>query len=285
MIQFSIVYNTNKRLRKDGTAPIRIRAYQNGRRKYIQTKLFVTPKQWSKKYNKVIGHPNELQYNAEIRRQLDGVEAYALERIKRQGSITLDQLEDYFKYGDIQSFTDFWIYELEADKKLEKRTKKNHRTALNYFLEFQKEVKFGELSYNLIHDFDTFLYGKGLHTNTVYTHHKQVKKYINLAIKKDLLEPNKNPYLKFQVKTAPTERIVLSQEELAKIEAMNFTRDNVHLDLVRDMFLFSCYTGLRFSDTCAIRYEDIDQDKEGMILNIIAKKTTKTDAFAPLQAL
>jgi len=90
----------------------------------------------------------------------------------------------------------------------------------------------------------------------VYTHHKQVKKYIHLAIKKDLLEPNKNPYLKFQVKTAPTERIVLSQEEVAKIEAMNFTRDNVHLDLVRDMFLFSSYTGLRFSDTCA-RYEDI----------------------------
>lgn len=275
MIQFSVVYNTNKRVNKNGKALIQVRAYQNGRRKIFSTKLFVRPNQWSKKYNKVIDHPNELQYNAEIRRQLDGIEAYVLERIKRQGSITLDQLEDYFKYGDIESFTDFWIFELEADKRLEKRTKKNHKTALNYFLNFQKEVKFSELTYNLIHDFDTFLYGKGLHINTVYTHHKQVKKYINLAIKKDLIEPNKNPYLKFQVKTAPTERIVLSQEEIATIEAMTFTRDNVHLDLVRDMFLFSCYTGLRFSDTCAVSYENIDQDKEGMILNIVAKKTTK----------
>ena len=275
MIQFTIVFNDKKRLKKDGTASITIRAYYDTKRKYIPTGLYIKPSQWSKKYNKVIDHPNELQYNAEIRRQLDGVEAYVLERIKRQGSITLDQLEDYFKYGDIESFTDFWIYELEADKKLEKRTKKNHRTALNYFLEFQKEVQFSELTFNLIHDFDTFLYAKSLHINTVYTHHKQVKKYINLAIKKDLLEPNKNPYLKFQVKTAPTERIVLSQEELAKIEDMNFTRDNVHLDLVRDMFLFSCYTGLRFSDTCALSYEDIDQSKEGMILNIVAKKTTK----------
>ncbi|MBL4649880.1 MAG: site-specific integrase [Aureispira sp.] len=275
MIQFVITFNDKNRLKKDGTASIAIRAYENRKRKYIPTGLYIKPSQWSKKYNKVIDHPNELQYNAEIRRQLDGVEAYVLERIKRQGSITLDQLEDYFKYGDIESFTDFWIYELEADKKLEKRTKKNHKTALNYFLEFQKEVQFSELTYNLIYDFDSFLYGKGLHINTVYTHHKQVKKYINLAIRKDLLEPNKNPYLKFQVKTAPTERIVLSQEELAKIEDMNFTRDNVHLDLVRDMFLFSCYTGLRFSDTCALSYEDIDQDKEGMVLNIVAKKTTK----------
>ena len=39
--------------------------------------------------------------------------AYVLERIKRQGSITLDQLQDYFKCGDIGSFSDFWIYELD----------------------------------------------------------------------------------------------------------------------------------------------------------------------------
>lgn len=69
MIQFTISFNEKKRLRKDGTAPIVIRAYENRRRKYISTGLFVTPKQWSKKYHKVIDHPNELQYNAEIRRQ------------------------------------------------------------------------------------------------------------------------------------------------------------------------------------------------------------------------
>ncbi|BDS10935.1 site-specific integrase [Aureispira anguillae] len=275
MIQFTISHNFKNRLKKDGTAPVQIRAYHNKARKYIPTGIFVTPAQWSKKYNKVIDHPNALQYNAEIRRQLDELEAYALEWIKKHGAMTLEQLDSYFNYGNVQSFTEFWEYELAQDTKLEKITKKKHRTALNYWKGFQKDVKFSELTYSLIHDFDTYLYAHKLHVNTVYTHHKQVKKYINLAIRKDLLDSNKNPYLKFKAKTVPTERLVLSEEEVKKIEALTFREEESYLDLIRDMFLFSCYTGLRFSDTCAISYEDINHSEEGMVLNIVAKKTSK----------
>ncbi|WP_052592159.1 site-specific integrase [Aureispira sp. CCB-QB1] len=276
MIQFKIVYRSkNKKLRKDGTAIIQIIAYQNRKRRYISTGLFVEPRYWSNRLNQVIDHPQAAEYNAEIKRQLNELEVFAFDWLRQHGAITLEELNHHLKYKDSKSFTEFWKYELEHDTRLQKGTKKKHQTALNYWIAFQKDVRFSELSFRLIRDFDTFLFGKGLHINTVYTHHKQVKKYINLAIRQDLLEPNKNPYLKFQVKTAPTERIVLSREEVAQLEAMTFTKENRHLDLVRDMFLFSCYTGLRFSDTCAIQYEDIDQDKEGMTLNIVAKKTTK----------
>ncbi|WP_052600380.1 site-specific integrase [Aureispira sp. CCB-QB1] len=41
------------------------------------------------------------------------------------------------------------------------------------------------------------------------------------------------------------------------------------------MFLFSCYTGLRFADTAHLKYENIDVTKEGLVLNIIAQKTNK----------
>ncbi|WMX12388.1 site-specific integrase [Aureispira sp. CCB-E] len=275
MIQFVVVYNFKNKLKKDGTALVQIRAYLEGKRKYFSTGIYLKPSQWNKKSHQVQNHPQSLQYNAEIRRQLDELEAYVLDWIKKHGSMTLEQLENYFKYDDVQSFTDFWRYELEQDTKLTKITKKKHKTALNYWGEFQKNVKFSELTYNLIDDFDTFLFGKGLHTNTVYTHHKQVKKYINQAIRRGLLEATKNPYLNFTPKTQPTERIVLSTEEVERLEVLTFERNEFYLELIRDMFLFSCYTGLRFSDTCAIRHKDIDQDKEGLLLNIVAKKTSK----------
>ena len=276
MIQFAVVYNSrNKKLRKDGTASVQIRAYLDKKRKYFATGIYVTPLQWSKKNNQIINHPHSLQYNGEIRRQLDELETYALDWIKKHGEMTLEQLEGYFKYDDVQSFTDFWKYELEQDSKLTKITKKKHKTALNYWTNFQKDVKFSELSYNLIYDFDTFLFSHKLHINTVYTHHKQVKKYINQAIRRGLLDVNKNPYLNFTPKTQPTERIVLSTDEVERLEALTFERNEFYLELIRDMFLFSCYTGLRFSDTCAIRCKDVDQDKEGLVLNIVAKKTSK----------
>jgi integrase len=276
MIQFAVVYNSrNKKLRKDGTAPVQIRAYLDKKRKYFTIGIYVTPLQWSNKSNTIINHPNSFQYNAEIRRQLDGLEVYALERIKKYGSITLEQLNDFFKYEDVGSFTAFWKYEMENDTKLAKETKKKHGTAFNYWVKFQKEVQFSELTYNLVDAFDKFLYAHQLHVNTIYTHHKQVRKYINLAVKRGVFDVNKNPYLNFKPSMQATERIVLSTDEVERLEALTFDREEFYLELIRDMFLFSCYTGLRFADCSAIRCKDIDQDKEGLVLNIVAKKTSK----------
>ncbi len=275
MIQFSLKYNFKKKLRKDGTAVIHIIAYLDRKRKYISTKIHVKPRQWSKRLSKVIDHPNAHTYNAEIQRQINELENYTYDWVRKHGSITLGQLEGYFKYEDNGSFTEFWKYELANDTKLEKETKKKHKTALNYWTKFKKDVQFSELTYNLIRDFDTFLYKHQLHTNTVFTHHKQVRKYINLAIRSDLLDLNKNPYLKFTPKLVPTERTVLTVGEVQQIEALTFSKEEFYLELIRDMFLFSCYTGLRFADTAHLKYENIDATKEGLVLNIIAQKTNK----------
>lgn len=275
MIQFTVVYNYKNKLRKNGTGLVQLRAYSKGQCRYFSTNIYVTPFQWGKKINQVIDHPNTFQYNAEIRRQLNELESYTYEWIKKHGSMTLQQVEDFYRYEDVQSFTAFWKYELEHDTKLAKETKKKHKTALNYWTQFRQDVKFSELNFSLIHDFDTFLFSKNLHTNTVYTHHKQIRKYINLAISKEMFDVNKNPYIRFTPKTKPTERIVLTQEEVGRIEALTFDEENHFLKMVRDMFLFSCYTGLRFSDTKNIRFKNIEKDKEGYLINIISKKTDK----------
>jgi integrase len=275
MIKFSVIYNFKKKLLKDGTALIQIRAYSKGKRRYFSTGIYVTPFQWSEKLNQVIDHPNTFQYNSEIRRQINGLEAFAYGIIQKQGAISLQQLDAFFKYSDTESFTAFWQYEYKHDTMLAKETKKKHKTALNYWIQFRKDVKFHELDFNLIHQFDQFLYDKNLHINTVYTHHKQVRKYINLAIKKAIFDANKNPYLHFKPKTVPTERVVLTQEEVLQLEQLTFTKENQFLALIRDMFLFACYTGVRFADLRAIRYRDIEKDQKGFVLNIIAEKTGK----------
>mgnify|MGYP002623900940 CR=1 FL=1 len=275
MIQFSIVYNYKKRLRKNGTAEVQIRAYQNGKAKYFSTGIFLTPYQWSKKQLKVIDHPNSFEYNAEIRRQLDNVEAFSLHWVKAKGSITLEQLEHFYRYDDAGSFTAFWQCEMEEEKQLTARTKKNHKTAFNHWIAFRKDVQFTELDFNLVREFDKYLHGLKLHLNTIYAHHKQVRRYINLAIKKGLIEVNNNPYLHFSPKTKESERTVLLKEEVSKLELLEFSKKDFFLEVIRDMFLFACYTGLRFSDLHQLRHENIEQDESGLLLNIVAQKTGK----------
>ncbi|WP_052600295.1 site-specific integrase [Aureispira sp. CCB-QB1] len=275
MINFSIVYNRKHQLRKNGTALIQIKAYLNNKAKFFSTNIYVTPKQWSPKRKQVVDHPNAMAFNNEIRRQIDRMETYALELIKKQGSVTLTQLENTKRYEDLNSFTEFFEYEMTNSSTLAKETKKKQKTALNYLKKFRKKILFADLTYDLILEYDRFLASHGLHVNTIYTHHKQLRRYINVAIKRDIFDANKNPYKKFSPKQVKTERTVLTQQEVVQLEQLSFGREEFYLELIRDMFLFSCYTGLRFADVRSVKRENIEQDYLGYVLKIVAQKTGK----------
>lgn len=63
--------------------------------------------------------------------------------------------------------------------------------------------------------------------------------------------------------------VYLTQDELQALEDFEPSEDNPRLGLVRDVFLFSCYCGLRYSDVERLKEEDIHDDA----INIITKKT------------
>jgi len=132
MIQFRLVYNVKKKILQNGTALIQIRAYQNPKRRYISTGLYIKPSQWSKRLLKVIDHPNANEYNAELLRQVVELENYVFEWVRRYGSMTLDQLENFFKCRDSQSFTEFWVYDMSwsMTKSCRKRRKKSNERHL-----------------------------------------------------------------------------------------------------------------------------------------------------------
>ncbi|MDR0661362.1 MAG: site-specific integrase [Prevotellaceae bacterium] len=66
------------------------------------------------------------------------------------------------------------------------------------------------------------------------------------------------------MKTETTSREFLSPEELEALELVSIPANQQHLQKVLDMFLFSCYTGLRFSDMATLNknsIRDINGDK------------------------
>ena len=66
----------------------------------------------------------------------------------------------------------------------------------------------------------------------------------------------------------------LTEEELLAI--MTFPTHRSAIDRARDVFLFSCFTGLRFSDVMNLRWSNI----KGDIIDITAKKTSHRQRFA-----
>ncbi|MCR9253711.1 MAG: site-specific integrase, partial [bacterium] len=80
--------------------------------------------------------------------------------------------------------------------------------------------------------------------NTAMKHIERLRKMINLAIKIEWLD--KDPFAKFSPKFNRTKRGYLNEEELNNIINKEFKIER--LQQVRDLFVFSCFTGLSYSE-------------------------------------
>lgn len=103
---------------------------------------------------------------------------------------------------------------------------------------------------------------KPLCRNTANTVLKKLKSVFNNAIRKELIL--RNPFFGFKLVGVKTNRVALSYEEILAI-ANSPLGDNASLQKVRDIFLFSCFTGLRYGDAMRLRKEDVKADRNGRL--------------------
>jgi hypothetical protein len=145
-------------------------------------------------------------------------------------------------------------------------TNKGYTTTLNHLKEFQKsynkKIDFDTIDIDFYNDYVKFLMHElKLRYSTIGDHIKRLKTILNEATERGI---NKNLAFKskyFSKLNEETDSIYLSEKELQEIENLDLA-DNVRLEKVRDLFLVSCYTGLRYSDYSVLRAEQI---KDGFI--------------------
>jgi integrase/recombinase XerD len=179
-----------------------------------------------------------------------------------------------------KSFTDFFkkSIDLETDKAY--NTVRGYKSTFNYFKEFRINVDFGQLTYECVEAFDKFLRKKNCDTNTLHKHHKNVKKFINLAINKG----NKiiNPYASFKVRKIETEIEYLDFSDLKKLIEIYDKGDLEHKLLkVLRYFLFSATcNGLRYSDVAQLTPDDVHGDM--LVFTPVKTKGVRKSLTVPL---
>jgi integrase len=146
--------------------------------------------------------------------------------------------------------------------------------------QFSPKANFGDLSYDFVQQFDLYM-GKvrGNAIGGKFTRHKCLKAIINEAIKKKFMALENNPYRYFKIKASIGKRNFLSIDEVKKLMIKEIPEKNTLLHKVRDLFLFSCFTGLRYSDVMNLKFENIKSDPE--IIKLTMSKTGK-DIAIPL---
>ncbi|MDP9077075.1 MAG: site-specific integrase [Bacteroidota bacterium] len=104
------------------------------------------------------------------------------------------------------------------------------------------------------------------------------KKIVLECMKRGLLTTD--PFLGFKSKRNEVTPVALTKEELIKITNKSF--DIERLSHVRDIFLFSCYTGLTYIDAYKLRNTDIVIGIDGGMWIITTRQKTNSSTRLPL---
>ena len=276
-IEYSLRFNRKKRLDINDNAPIEIRMYLNGKASYKGTGISITPEGWNKSKNR----PKDNFINRKCETIISELKVFELEFRQKNGRFTVQD----FKFQHLPeavpepinlSFTKYVAEQLQAERVLNQTSLRSRKLTFEYLKKFRFDIGFNDINYQMVKDFEFFLIGNNLHINTISKHHQHFKKYIKQAIKSGISV--KNPYDDFVIKKADAYSSFCTADELKRLENLTFDkadRKEKFLERCRDMFLFSAFTGLRYSDTEKITAKHFQYSKEGLTLDYQANKTKK----------
>lgn len=286
-INFSTVFNRKNKLDKSGEALIHIRANQNGKSIYFSTNISILPIYWNDTKKELRNtHPQYITLNRQINELKEKLINLSAKIFDRKKYVTLELITEYYNNQTKvnNSFLDFYESELKTINQSWKTTSME-QTTLKELKDFKKQIFFDDLNFELLTDFVTLLEKRGKHQNTVYKYIKHIKKYVNIAIRKDLLDANKNPFIKFSYKQIEGQREYLRTDEFFKLLNFTLPENKKHLQNVFDIFLFGCFSGLRISDLMELSKTDLKQSiKDGYYIERKMIKT-KFNVYIPLDNL
>lgn len=120
---------------------------------------------------------------------------------------------------------------------------------------------------------------KKCNNNTAVKYVRNFRKTLKICLYNDWLD--KDPTTRYEGKMKEVERDFLTEEELFKIYNKKISSER--LQLVRDIFIFSCYTGLAYIDVKGLKKDHIGIGIDGE--KWIFKNRYKTDTKSKIPVL
>lgn len=131
----------------------------------------------------------------------------------------------------------------------------------NHLMNFRDGLTFDFFDEKGLNDYVTYLRDvKEMRNSTIGKQLSFLKWFLRWAFKKGVHQNNAYDSYKPKLKSTQKKIIFLTWEELNKLREFEIPAAKQALDRVRDVFLFQCFTGLRYSDVFNLRRSDIKGD-------------------------
>ena len=280
-----LFYLKGKHKEKDVKVPIYLRLTVNGKRSELSISRKVDPQKWNARTGKMKG--TNLESN-ELNQYLDTVRSI-INRIHRQlvednKTFTSSDVKNLYlgKEEKLKMLLELFDEHNQQMKKLidiefALGTYKRYYTTRNHIAEFVKsefqksDIPVRDVNLKFIKGFEYFLKtAKDCNHNSALKYINNFKKIIRMAVAHEWI--SKDPFYNYKVQFKTVEREFLSKEELQTLVDKEI--DGERLNVVRDMFVFCCYTGLSYIDVQKLHPDNIVKHIDGSLW--IKSKRTKT---------
>lgn len=125
-------------------------------------------------------------------------------------------------------------------------------------MKFDENITFESLDESRLTDYVNYLRNKkDFRNSSIEKQLKFVKWFLRWSIRKSYNDNNAFLTFKPKLKTTQKKVIFLTADELTKLREYSIPETKRYLGRVRDIFLFCCFTGLRYSDVFNLKRTDI----------------------------
>jgi len=279
----------------ENLSPIYLRITVNGCRAEVAMQKYVNPENWDSSINRVRGNGTEARkINEFLDKEKGRVILLKDELLNRGEEITSEKLkEKYLGISEKKGTTFLKFFKKHNDDMKERINKdfsnttwKRYETTYDHVKSYiNKEFKKNDVLLNSIdHEFIVGLEhylktkDKPCDHNSTMKYLGNVRKITNLALNSDYIE--KNPFRKFKIKYNKVKQEFLLWDDLKKIENLKIKIQR--LDLVKDLFVFACYTALEFIDIEELNESHYQIESDGSKWIIKERSKTGITCYIPI---
>ena len=282
----TLFYLKDERRDKNGKAGLYLRITVDGRRTSISLSRKIDPSKWDSRMNKLKGKGVEAEelnrFMATIRHKVNKIQHHFIE--EGRPFTVHDVKEKYLgkdkKYKMLIQLFDQHNHQMEKLIGIEFAlgTWKRYFTTRSHVAEYVKkeycknDIPVNDVDLKFIKGLEYFLkVTKACNHNSALKYVNNFKKIVRIAVANDWII--KDPFYNYKVQFKTVEREFLSKEELQNL--IDKEIEGKRLGIVRDMFVFCCFTGLAYVDVQTLTPDEIYKNEDGSYY--IKSKRSKTD--------
>ncbi len=261
--------------KKNGNVPVMGRITIDGTPKTFATKLEIDPISWDLKHGRVLGKSAQaLGTNQKLDKIRVRIDKIYDDMLKDEGFATAQKVKLAFLGVGVMEDSILKVFK-KNNEEFEKMVSKGERSESTYYkykivynhlADFIKQryhrddMAFRELTCDFIREFDAFLrIDKECSHNTVWIYTMPLYRVAEIAIKNGMIR--KNPFEDYQISMKENDRSYLLKQH---VETLLFhTPSKESYEIVKDLFIFSCFTGLAYIDIKKLKKSNIQSFFDG----------------------